>query len=74
MKEDEKPSFTAIVQRDGDWWIGWVKEVPGANAQERTREELLASLSEALRDILELNAEEALRDVSGQFEEVALPA
>ena len=44
--------FTAIIQKDGDWWIGWAKEIPGVNAQERTREELLESLAEALRDIL----------------------
>jgi predicted RNase H-like HicB family nuclease len=36
--------YTAILKRDGDWWIGWVEEVPGVNAQERSREELLASL------------------------------
>ncbi len=66
--------FTAIVQRDGEWWIGWVKEIPGVNAQERTREELMESLSEALADVLELNARQAMESVSGQYEEVALPA
>ncbi len=25
-------SYTAIIKRDGDWWIGWVEEVPGVNA------------------------------------------
>ena len=67
-----KNGFTAIVQRDGEWWIGWVKEMPGVNAQERTREELVASLAEALRDIMELNAEEAVGAVRGDYEEVAL--
>ena len=66
--------FTAIVQRDGEWWIGWVKEIPGVNAQEHTREELMSSLSEVLADILELNSREALESVSGQYEEIALPA
>jgi len=66
--------FTAIVQKDGEWWIGWVKEILGVNAQESTREELMESLGEALRDILELNAEEALKSASGQYEEGALPA
>ncbi len=66
--------FTAIVQKDGDWWVGWVKEIPGANAQERTREELMESLAEALKDILSLNAEEALASATGHYEEVALPA
>jgi hypothetical protein len=47
-----KAEFTAIVKKDGDWWLGWVEEIPGANAQERTKEELLVSLKEAVIDIL----------------------
>lgn len=46
---------TAIVQKDGDWWVGWVEEIPGVNAQERTRDELMISLKEAANDILDLN-------------------
>ncbi len=53
--------FTAIVKQDGDWWLGWVEEVPGANAQEKTKEALLESLREAAADILSLRAEEACR-------------
>ena len=64
--------YTAIVKQDGDWWIGWVQEVPGANAQERTREELLISLKEALHDILELNREDAKGAIDGPYEEVEL--
>ncbi len=51
--------FTAIVKKDGDWWIGWIEEVRGANAQEASKEELLDSLREALQDVLELNREQA---------------
>lgn len=69
-----KSPFTAIIQQDGDWWVGWAKEIPGVHAQECTREELMESLTEALRDILELNAEAALKSASGQYEELALPA
>ncbi len=54
-------SFTAIVKKDGEWWIGWIEEVPGVNAQEKTKDELLVSLKEALRDILELRREETKR-------------
>nr|VFJ47693.1 MAG: hypothetical protein BECKDK2373C_GA0170839_10197 [Candidatus Kentron sp. DK]VFJ51243.1 MAG: hypothetical protein BECKDK2373B_GA0170837_103230 [Candidatus Kentron sp. DK] len=50
-----KPEFTAIVQKEGDWWLGWVEEIPGANAQERSKGELLVSLREAVHDIIELN-------------------
>lgn len=29
--------YTALIKRSGDWWIGWIEEVPGVNCQERTR-------------------------------------
>lgn len=47
--------FSAVVQRDGEWWIGWVKEIPGVNSQGYTREELLENLRSALQEALELN-------------------
>ena len=28
--------YTAIITKDEDWWLGWIEEIPGANAQERT--------------------------------------
>ena len=49
-----KAEFTAMIQRDGDWWLGWVEEIPGANAQEKTKEEFIESLKEAVIDILAL--------------------
>ena len=68
-----QPSWTAIISQDDGWWIGWIAEVPGVNAQERTREELLASLSDALREALAMNRNDALAHVGGHFEEVAVP-
>jgi predicted RNase H-like HicB family nuclease len=53
-------SYTAITKADGDWWIGWIEEVPGVNCQERTREELLRSLKATLSEALEFNRQEAL--------------
>ena len=32
-------NFTAIFEQDGDWWIGYIEELPGANTQGRTLEE-----------------------------------
>jgi len=52
-------SYTAILKQDGDFWIGWVEEVPGVNAQEKTKKALLASLKEILREALEFNRQEA---------------
>ncbi len=48
-------TYRAVVKQDGDWWIGWIEEVPGVNCQERTRDELLESLRSALVEALEMN-------------------
>ena len=42
--------FTAVVKQDGDWWIGWIEEVPGVNCQERTKDELLETLKVTLEE------------------------
>ena len=68
----DDPSWTAIVSQDEGWWIGWIAEVPGVNAQERTREELLETLSEVLREALEMNRQDALQHTNGRYEEVAV--
>lgn len=49
--------FTAVYQRDGEWWVGYIEELPGANAQERTLGEARESLREAVLDVLEANRE-----------------
>ena len=53
-------TYTAIIKQDGDWWIGWIQEVPGVNCQEATREELLETLRITLGEMLELNREDAV--------------
>jgi len=55
--------FTAIIERDGDWFIAYCPEIPGANGQGRTKEECLQSLSDALNLILQDRREDALRGV-----------
>ena len=49
--------YTALLKQDGDRWIGWIEEVPGVNCQERTRDELLESLRETLKEALAFNRE-----------------
>jgi predicted RNase H-like HicB family nuclease len=66
---DMNATFTAVVKERGDWWIGWIEEVPGVNAQERTKTELLKSLREALVEALEFNREEARRAAEGEYVE-----
>ncbi len=53
--------FTAIIERDGEWYIAYCPEIPGANGQGRTKEEVRASLVEAIKLILDDRREEALR-------------
>ncbi len=48
--------YTAVVKQDGDWWIGWVEEVPGVNCQERSLEELKETLRQNLKEELERNS------------------
>ncbi len=56
-----KQTYTAVVKQDGEWWIGWIEEVPGVNCQEPTRDELLESLRLTLREALEMNRADAKR-------------
>jgi predicted RNase H-like HicB family nuclease len=55
--------FTAIVERDGPWYIAYCAEVPGANGQGASRDECLANLREAISLILDHRREESLRDL-----------
>lgn len=67
-------NHTAVVRQDGEWWIGWVEEVPGVNSQGLTRDELLENLRDALAAALEMNRAEARAAVGGAYEELSLTA
>ncbi len=58
--------FTAVFEQDGDWWIGYVEELPGANAQGRTLAEARESLREAVQLIIEANRELARQESEGK--------
>ncbi len=45
--------FTAVIERDGEWFIAYCPELPGANGQGKTKEECLESLGDAINLILE---------------------
>ncbi len=64
--------FTAVVQRDGKWWIGWVEEIPGVNGQGRSRAACLASIRSALTEALEMNRDDALSTAEQPYEEVSI--
>jgi len=67
-----KNEFTAVVKQDGDWWIGWIEEVPGINCQEATRGELLESLRITLAEALEFNRQDARQMAGVNFEEAMI--
>ena len=46
--------FRAVIKKSGDWWIGWLVDLPGVNAQERTQKELVDSLRIGAEDMLSM--------------------
>ena len=58
--------FTAVFEQVGKWWIGYVEELPGANAQGKTLEETRENLKEAVQLIIEANRELARRETVGR--------
>ena len=58
--------FTAVFEQEGDWWIGFVEELPGANTQGATLDEARENLREAVTLILEANRELAERETAGR--------
>ena len=67
-----KMTYTAVIQRDGKWWIGWIEEVPGINSQGTSRKELVANLRSALKEAVQLYRKEALAAAKGVYEEEIL--
>jgi predicted RNase H-like HicB family nuclease len=53
--------FTAILERDGQWFVAYCPEIPGANGQGKTKGECLKSLAAAIDLILEDRREDAVR-------------
>ena len=53
--------FTAIIERDGEWYVAYCPEIPGANGQGRSKQECLQSLAEAIELILGDRREDSLR-------------
>jgi predicted RNase H-like HicB family nuclease len=69
MRNEANNLYTAVVKQDGDWWIGWIEEVPGVNCQESSREGLLESLKLTLQEALELNKLDAIAAAGANYEE-----
>jgi len=61
--------YTAIVKQDGEWWIGWIAEIPGTNCQEASRDQLIKSLRVVLQEALEFNRQEAIAAADEDYRE-----
>ncbi len=58
--------FTGMFERDGEWWIGYAAELPGANTQGRTLEEVRENLKDAVKLLLETNRDMIQRETKGK--------
>ncbi len=58
--------FTVVFEQEGEWWLGYVEELPGANTQGQTLEEVRENLKEAVQLIVEANRELARRETEGK--------
>ena len=59
--------FTAVFEQEGDWWMAYAEELPGANTQGKTLEEARTNLREAIQLIVEANRELARRAAQGKI-------
>ena len=64
--------YTAIVQKDGRWFIAFCPEVPEANGQGKTREECLESLAAGIELVLEYRREQALEKAARGAEQTSV--
>jgi predicted RNase H-like HicB family nuclease len=69
MAAGMEKSFTAVIKQDGNWWIGWIEEIPGVNSQGLSRTELIENLRSALQEAIEMNREEARAAAVDNFTE-----
>ncbi|HKA21574.1 MAG TPA: type II toxin-antitoxin system HicB family antitoxin [Blastocatellia bacterium] len=67
-----KNMYTAVIKRDGEWWVGWIEEIPGVNCQEASRDELLDSLKLTLQEALEFNKQDAIAAAGGNCQEESI--
>ena len=44
--------YRAVIKKTGGWWIGWLVDLPGINAQERTKAKVIESLKIGAQEML----------------------
>jgi predicted RNase H-like HicB family nuclease len=68
MEASMHNEFTAIIENEGEWFIAYCPEVPGANGQGRTKVECLENLRDAIELVLEDRRADALRGIPADAE------
>ena len=53
--------FTAIIEQDGEWYVAYCLEIPGANGQGSSKDKALENLADAIALILEDRREDGAR-------------
>lgn len=64
--------FTAIIEKDNEWYIGYCLEIPGANGQGKTKDECKKNLANAIELILNDRREDALKGIPDDAEKVLI--
>lgn len=64
-----KNEYTAIIKQEGDWYVGWIEEVPGVNCQEKNIEALKRTLKVALKEVLAFNRQDAIALAGDTYQE-----
>ena len=44
--------YRAVIKKSDGWWIGWLIDLHGVNAQEKTKKKLLESLKVCAQEML----------------------
>lgn len=53
--------FKAVFEKHGRWYVGYIPEVPGVNAQERTLKATRESLAAALQELVQIDPDAVFR-------------
>ncbi len=67
-----KNRYTAVVVREGKWFMAICPEVPEANGQGRTRATCLEDLAAAIETVLDYKREKSLENVPRGAEQTAV--
>jgi predicted RNase H-like HicB family nuclease len=67
-----KPEYTAVVVKDGDWYVAWCPEIKGANGQGKTRTACLKDLAASVETMLAYYRAEALKSAPPDAEHTSL--